>query len=76
MASTYFLEIKRIVIQENLNQFGFTVGNIRKRIDLNNFKISTLKTFIPKHARINTIYFERIGVKGSGLYRIRYDFIQ
>lgn len=73
MSSKTFIEIKRIVIQLNLNSSGFRARDIIENTNI--IKESTIRTFIPKHANNNTIYFKRIGKSGSGLYKIRSEFI-
>jgi hypothetical protein len=73
MASKTFIEIHRIVIRKGLNTHGFRAIDIIN--NTNCLTHNTIKTFLPKHARIRTIYFERIGNRGSGLYKIKDEFI-
>ena len=74
MASSTFIEIRRIVIEHRLNKSGFKVNDILKWIN-QNYNSGTVRNFIPKHARVNVVYFERIGKIGSGLYRIKTKFL-
>lgn len=71
--SKTFDEIKRIVIKYGLNNNGFKVRDILNRNEILN--TNTIENFIPKHARLQVKYFERIGEIGSGLYKIRPEFL-
>lgn len=73
MSSNTFAIIKNIVIQNNLNKNGFSVRDILDRKP--NIKENTLRTFIAKHSLTPTIYFKRIGPSGSGIYKIKAEFI-
>jgi|LakMenEpi03Aug12_release.lakeMendotaPanAssembly.Ray.scaffolds.fasta_scaffold4284379_1 hypothetical protein len=73
MSSKTFIEIHKIVIKLQLNSNGFRARDIIDNTLI--IKESTIRTFIPKHARLNTIYFKRVGKLGSGLYKINREFI-
>lgn len=75
MASSTFSEIRRIVIEQRFNKSGFKVKDILKWVNQNNHNSNTIRNFIPKHTRVNVVYFERIGKVGSGLYRIRAEYL-
>ena len=53
------------------NEKGFRVIDVIKA--QKELRVSTVITFLPKHAKTSRIYFERIN-NMSGLYRIRNEY--
>lgn len=74
MTSSTFIEIRRIVIERNLNN-GFKQSDITPHLS-NGFLKSTCSTFTWKHAinggNVKTLYFTRLE---NGKYVINSEFI-
>ena len=70
--SKNFEIIKRLVQDGILdNNNGFTANDVVN--NSKNLNQNTIKTFLPKHAKIKTIYFERIR---KGTYKIKVKYLE